>query len=302
MKQVLGRQGEVDFSLAPRLQTIWGFREATVFFLEGVSVTVFVGFMFLGNIPGMIVGVLLLIGAVVLLLSHLGHPFRAWLAVRNFRRSWVSRGTCVIGAFNGLGIVYIAAPMLQIDLGASLTSALGLLLIVAGIFILLYPGFAMAASPAIPFWSSGMLPVLSLANGLSSGGMVLLLFYITLMGTLDTMIGPIDLVWLQQSVLGALAVMTFVHMVSMSNAGAAAGLSANYLMTQEPVLFWVLAIGAGQVLPIAAIVLTLTLDVAPVGMLWVAVAGRLAGDVSGRYAILKGGIYEAVLQPNYRKL
>lgn len=302
MKNPPRKQGDLDFSVAPRLQTIWGIREASVFFLEGLSVTLFMAFAFLNVVPGMVVSIALLIAAVLLLLSHLGHPMRAWLAIRNFRHSWVSRGTVVISTFIGLGMVYVGMPaVLHIEMGDSMTLAIGLLLIVAGIFILLYPGFVMSASPAIPFWSSGLMPVLSLINGLASGGMVVLLLYVTAILQVDTTVGSIDLVTLQQSVLIVLAMTTFTYMVTMSNAGAAASLSATYLMTQEPLLFWVLAVGGGLLLPIAAIVLTLTLDVAPVGLLWVAVATRLVGDVAGRYAFLKGGIYEAVMQPTYRK-
>lgn len=301
MKNRPKKQGDLDFSAAPRLQTIWGVREATVFFLEGLSVTLFIAFAFLNVVPGMVASIALLIVAVLLLLSHLGHPMRAWMAIRNFRRSWVSRGTVVIGAFIGLGTVYVGVPaVLQIEMGESLTVAIRSLLSVAAIFILVYPGFVMSASPAIPFWSSGLLPVLSLFNGLASGLMVVLLIYVTPILQVDTTVGLIDLVWLEQSILIVLAMTTLIYMVTMSNAGAAASLSAIYLMTQEPVLFWVLAVGAGLVLPIAAIALTLTFNVAPVALLWVAVATRLVGDVSSRYAFLKGGIYEAVMQPTYR--
>jgi formate-dependent nitrite reductase membrane component NrfD len=301
MKNPPRKQGDLDFSVAPRLQTIWGIREASVFFLEGLSVTLFMAFAFLNVVPGMVLSIALLIAAVLLLLSHLGHPMRAWLAIRNFRHSWVSRGTVVIGTFIGLGMVYVGMPaVLHIEMGESMTLAIGLSLIVAGIFILLYPGFVMSASPAIPFWNSGLMPILSLINGLASGGMVVLLFYVTAIQQIDTTVGLIDLVTLQQSVLIVLAMMTFTYMVTMSNAGAAASLSVTYLMTHEPLLFWVLAIGGGLLLPIAAIALTLTFDAAPVGLLWVAVATRLVGDVAGRYAFLKGGIYEAVMQPTYR--
>jgi formate-dependent nitrite reductase membrane component NrfD len=304
MKNPPIKQGDLDFSAVPRLQTIWGVREAGVFFLEGLSVTLFMAFAFLNVVPGMLLSIALLIAAVLLLLSHLGHPMRAWLAIRNFRRSWVSRGTVVIGAFIGLATVYVGMPaVLHIEMGESTMLAISLSLAVAGIFILLYPGFVMSASPAIPFWSSGLMPLLSLINGLASGGMVVLLFYVTAIQQVDTTVGLIDLVTLQQSVLIVLAMTTFTHftyMVSMSNAGAAASLSVTYLMTHERLLFWVLAIGGGLLLPIAAIALTLTFDAAPVGLLWVAVATRLVGDIAGRYAFLKGGIYEAVMQPTYR--
>jgi len=301
MKNPPKKQGDLDFTVASRLQTVWGIREASVFFLEGLSVTLFMAFAFLNVVPGMLLSILLLIAAVLLLLSHLGHPMRAWLAIRNFRRSWVSRGTVVIGAFIGLGTVYVGMPaVLHIEMGESTLLAIGLLLAVAGIFILLYPGFVMSASPAIPFWNSGLMPILSLINGLASGGMVVLLFYVTAIQQVDTTVGLVDLVTLQQSVLIVLAMMTFTYMVTMSNAGAAASLSVTYLMKHESLLFWVLAIGGGLLLPIAAIALTLIFDAAPVGLLWVAVATRLVGDVAGRYAFLKGGIYEAVMQPTYR--
>jgi formate-dependent nitrite reductase membrane component NrfD len=300
MKQILGQQGRVDFSVSPKLQTIWGFREGAVFFLEGLSVTLFVAFMFLNVIPGMVVGVVLLIAAVLLLLSHLGHPMRAWMAIRNFRRSWVSRGTLVIGAFNGLGIVYIGAPfLLQLETGGPLMMAVGALLVLAGIFVLLYPGFAMAASPAIPFWSTGLLPVLSAVNGLASGVIVTLLYMATTQSP-DFNIGPVNLIWLHQIVLALLALITFVYLVGMSNSGTAAKLSVAYLMQREPVLFWLLTVGAGIVVPILVVVVTLNVPVAPRSLLWVGVLARLVGDVCGRYAWLKAGIYDAVLQSHRR--
>lgn len=290
----------MDFSVSPKLQTIWGFREGVVFFLEGLSVTVFVGFMFLNFIPGMVAGVALLIAAVLLLLSHLGHPFRAWMAIRNFRRSWVSRGTVVIGAFNGLGIVYIAAPFVpQLQIAEPLMMAIAALLIVAGIFVLLYPGFAMSASPAIPFWSTGLLPVLSAINGLASG-LIVVLLYMSVTQSPDFYIGPVNLIWLEQIILVLLALSTFVYMVGMSNSGTAAKLSVAYLVQREPVLFWLLTVGAGIVVPIVVIAVTLIAPVAPAGLLWAGVLARLVGDVCGRYAWLKAGIYDAVLQSHRR--
>jgi formate-dependent nitrite reductase membrane component NrfD len=248
----------------------------------------------------MLVGIILVIAAVLLLLSHLGHPFRAWMAIRNVRRSWVSRGTAVISGFIGLGVAYIGFSLIfgfMISGWWDISVRSGLTL--AAFFILLYPGFAMAASPAIPFWSSGLLPVLSMLNGIASGGLVLLAY---LVGTDQAYlnIGWVDIAWFQQFILCLLAVITLVYMVTMSNAGAAAGLSAAYLMTREPMLFWVLAIGGGLALPIAAITMMLTFNIVSASLLWVAVVARLAGDVSVRHAFLKAGIYDAVLQPTCR--
>ena len=276
MRDAITQQGRLDFSVAPRLQTIWGFREAVVFFLEGLGVSIFVAFMLLNNVSGMLVGIILVIAAVLLLLSHLGHPFRAWMAIRNVRRSWVSRGTAVISGFIGLGVAYIGfALIVGFAISGWWDASIRSVLALAAFFILLYPGFAMATSAAIPFWSSRLLPVLSMLNGIASGGLVVLAY---LVGTEQARltIGWVDLVWVQQSVLCLLAVITLVYMVTMSNAGAAAGLSAAYLITQEPMLFWVLAIGAGLALPIAIVTLMLTFNVMSVSSLWVAVVARLA--------------------------
>ncbi len=297
MSSHISKQDRLDFSVVPRLQNIWGFREAVVFFLEGLGVSIFVAFMLLDNALAMLVGIILVIAAVLLLLSHLGHPFRAWMAIRNVRRSWVSRGTAVLSGFIGLGVAYIGFSLIfGFAISGWWNAFFRLVLVLAALFILLYPGIAMANSRGIPFWSSRLLPVFSMFNGIASGGLVLLAY---LVGTDQAYlnIGWLDLAWFQQCILCLLAVILLVYMVTMSNAEAAASLSAFYLMTREPILFWVLAIGGGLVVPIGAIILLLTFNQVSASLLWVAVVARLAGDVSVRHAFLKAGIYDAVLQP-----
>ena len=221
MKNAVIKQGALDFSVGPKLQTVWGFREAFVFFLEGLGVTLFIASMILDYVPAMVVGVALLAIAVVLLLSHLGHPLRAWMAIRNVRRSWISRGTAAIGGFIGLGAAYIAVPLvLGIEMAGWWETLLKLVLALAGVFILLYPGFAMAASPAIPFWNNGLLPILSMINGLASGGGVVLVY---LAGT-ELVHQTSDIIWIQLVVLCFLAISVFSYMVTMWNGGGSGAL------------------------------------------------------------------------------
>jgi hypothetical protein len=109
MKNSLSKQGRLDFTVSPKLQTIWGFREATVFALEGWGASLFVASMLLNVVSGMIAGVLLLILAVVLLLSHLGHPQRPPLLGESRHRDdwWVHRlGSAVCGRTPGTGLAY----------------------------------------------------------------------------------------------------------------------------------------------------------------------------------------------------
>ena len=300
MRSTLTQQGRLDFSVGYRLQTIWGWREAVVFFREGLGVALVAGFSLLDLIPGMIAGILLMVAAVLLLLSHLGHPIRAWMALRNVRRSWVSRGTLAIPVFTALAIVLVG---IRLSAGGAthglLDMSLRIALFLSGSFILLYPGFAMAGSPAIPFWNSGLLPVVSLVNGIASGGLALTVFLAT-HERVDQTGWPVNVLWFEQGTLCLLALITFVYMVTMLNAGAAARMSVTYLMTKQPMLFWILAVGAGLVIPIAAVSVALSANAAPLGLLWIALGARIVGDVSVRYALLKGGIFDAVLQSNDR--
>jgi formate-dependent nitrite reductase membrane component NrfD len=295
MKNSLIKQGRLDFSVGPKQQTVWGFREALVFFLEGLGVTLFVAFMKLKYVPAMVVGIALLVAAVMLLLSHLGHPFRAWMAIRSVRRSWISRGTVVISGFVGLGAAYVAMALVPgIEMAGWWDGPFRLVLILTGLFILLYPGFAMAASSGIPFWNSGLLPVLSMVNGIASGGIIVLTFVVAVDTAPSTTLLP-GLIWFEQSVLCFIAICIFSYMDAMRSAGAAASFSATYLMTREVVLFWGMAIVIGLAVPIAIVALVASFAMAPLSLLWVAVLARLIGDVSLRYAFLRAGVYEAVL-------
>ena len=300
MKDSLSQQGRLDFTVSPKLQTVWGFREGMVFALEGISASLFLGFMFLDVVWGMILGVVLLVLAVLLLLSHLGHPFRAWKAILNVRRSWLSRGTITISAFIGMGALYVGVPLvLGWELTDGLTLAVQAFMVLAGVFILLYPGLAMSASPAIPFWSTGLLPVLSLVSGLASGGGVVLA-YLASNPQLENPLGAVDPAWMQMVCLIGVALMTLVYMTTMRVAGTAASLSVSYLVKQEPVLFWVLTVGAGIVIPVGVVALVLSAPGTPAALLWAAAAARVVGDICGRYAWLKAGIFDAVLQPTRR--
>ncbi len=45
-------------------------------------------------------------------LAHLGRPVHAWKALRNLRRSWLSREVALLGAYAGLAVVAVGVPAL----------------------------------------------------------------------------------------------------------------------------------------------------------------------------------------------
>jgi Fe-S-cluster-containing dehydrogenase component len=63
--------------------------------------------------------------------SHLGRPLRAWRAVLNLRRSWLSRELVLVSAFLGLGALSVRVPVLA---GAAALGGLAALLAVDRIY------------------------------------------------------------------------------------------------------------------------------------------------------------------------
>jgi len=105
-------------------------------------------------------------------LATLGHPGRAWKMLRQFRRSWISRG------FVGLSIFLVGAPLYLVPMflpgvlwgSASAIAGIGSVLAFAGMLTMIgYMGFVYTASKGIPFWNSPLHPALYVAYALRGG-------------------------------------------------------------------------------------------------------------------------------------
>ena len=228
-----------------------------------------------------------MVGAVILLLSHLGKPLLAWRAIVNVRRSWISRGTVAIGVFTGLGCVYMAGQTIPgLEFVRNMNAVLLTGTIVTGVFILFYPGLAMQASAGIAFWSHPLLPVLSFLQGSLTG--TVLVGVATgepLTWTIEN-----DFTTTCMALIILIALATYVYVRIMRKRGGASKLSADWLVKEERFIFWILAVGLGLVLPGAVFVS----NPANAILLVIVVLVRIAGDVAFRYAVLKVGAFESV--------
>lgn len=280
------RQGTPDFSVGYKIQTRWGAMEALIFTLEcgGAALTassILVG----GPTAAHALGVGMVALAVLLLLLHLGHPARAWRAMLNVRTSWISRGTLVLGGFVGLGFLGLMLP------APALGGAIGWLLLAAAGFIVIYPGLILSASPAIPFWNSGLLPIFSAVNGAATG---VLAFALTASMTgmdqavLRTLYATAF--WLSAGV----GLVLFIYVSVMLRRGAAAAESASYLMRAHPLLFLGVGCVLGVVVPMALAYWMFHAGVAAASAA-VAVLARLTGDFACRHAFLRVGMFNPVV-------
>ncbi len=286
------RQGELRFSAGYKMQTRWGAAEAAIFTLECAGASLFATALFVLESPAAFAaGVVMVALAVFLLLAHLGHPARAWRALSNLRESWISRGTVVLGGFLGLGILYCL-----LRFGAGMEAANGAvrvttwLLLGASAFILVYPGLVLSASPAIPFWSSGLLPVMSAGNGMTSG-LALFMVILAVDETAPASIAP--LFSLQLWLLVALSVVLFLYVVVMIRRGGTAKESASCLLTREAWLFAGAGCALGIGIPLA--IAFWSAGVGAAGLVVPAAVARLCGDFAIRYAFLRAGMFSPLV-------
>ncbi len=177
-----------EFSTELTAQEEWGWLLALDLFFAGMGGALFLLYLIFGLPPSVALLSLGLValGAVVLLVE-LGHPLRAWRAICRPFSSWISRGVIFVTLFIVFGALYTASGFDSFAWLAPQSDAarraIGAVAGIAALFVILYPGFVLAASPSIPFWNSPLLPVLFLTHSLmAASGLLFLLAPLGLMG------------------------------------------------------------------------------------------------------------------------
>jgi formate-dependent nitrite reductase membrane component NrfD len=165
-----------------QLQKEWGWLIAAYLFLGGVGAgayTIAAINSFMGDSlePSTVVGLwigfpALLIGT-VFLLADLGTPKNAFLAGMKPGSSWIARGTWIISTFMVLSLLHL---VLHVFMGIGETTGGGTILsvvAVAGIAFAIgtmaYTGILLGASKGIPFWRSGVVPVVFVISAVVTG-------------------------------------------------------------------------------------------------------------------------------------
>ena len=106
--------------------------------------------------PSRLVAAIAAAAALAASLLHLGRPAHAWKALRNLRRSWLSREVALFGAYGGLAAATVLLPALT-----PLTVAVG----VAGI----YASGRLYIVPGRPAWNSPLTIVRFAATAVAVG-------------------------------------------------------------------------------------------------------------------------------------
>lgn len=172
----------MDPKVDGQLQKEWGWLIAAYLFLGGVgggAYTIGAANSFLGERLALSTAVALwiafpaLLVGTVFLLADLGSPTRAVLAGRKPGTSWIARGTWIISIFMILSFLHLVMDQF---LGAD---GAGRVLAVPGIIFAIgtmaYTGILLGASKGIPFWRSGVVPVIFVVSAMVTGHFAIML-------------------------------------------------------------------------------------------------------------------------------
>lgn len=240
-------------------------------------------------------------------LVYLGRPLRFWRAIPPFTKawktSWLARGMFFSIVFVTAGLVQMVAWYLLYNdvVTGSATDVVTVISwaasIVAGVFILLtgvYCGFAMSYCKSVPFWNTGLLPIVFVLMGVADG--LALTMGISL-ATDDLAISTLES-W-SRVLLVVNALLVLGYLVQAYRKHSAAELAARDLISGSTAwVFWVGIVILGIITPLTISFVTMFLEEAQAGPLLIAaIVCHTIGAFSLKYSVLRVGIYRSVL-PN----
>ncbi|MBI2873660.1 MAG: polysulfide reductase NrfD, partial [Firmicutes bacterium] len=225
-------------------------------------------------------------------LLYLGRPERFIRAMARPDRSWIARGiwsmtsVVVFGGLQVLGTLgWIGGPLAP---GAALWWIFTVLSGLAALLLMLYEGFLVSTSPAIPLWHTALMPILFAFYSLL-GGLVLSTFINEITGA------PVEgfLKLLESAILGLNFVLLLVFVAGGWTSSETARETVRQLLKGK---LGVLFVG-GVILVGIVLSMILGLYFASTGNLlamWLVAATDLVGDFLLFYLLLKSGLFAPV--------
>ncbi len=183
----------VNHNMNGQLQKSWLWMVAIYLFLGGVgsgayAVGAMASFMGAGwervTTVGLYIGFPAVAIGSVFLLAHLGSPQRFFMAILRPHESWISRGVLFITGFLIISLIHFAGYVWPFDFlrgpaGGGLPVVISIVGLLFAFMVMLYTGALLGASKGIPFWRTGITPVLFMVSALVTGLMATLIGLVT---------------------------------------------------------------------------------------------------------------------------
>jgi formate-dependent nitrite reductase membrane component NrfD len=264
----------------------------------GIGGSLFIISSLYNYVPGIILGFLILvIGKPLFHLIFLGRPERFIYAFKNIRGSWISRGIIgiTIYAFIGGGYIY---PYLDINIYNLINPILWQVLrygsVGIALFLVMYDGFLISYTKAIPFWNIQTMKIIFPLTSFI-GGLALNLFLLNWIETV--VIHDFELYEIILLTLGSLVISIHIYLAKsrdkISNISALELIKGRYMY-----LFWI-GILLGIIFPLftASIILSDILVVKEIGRSMIGLSStlELIGDFIIKFSLFSVGIYRSLV-------
>lgn len=288
-----------EWMVKPMQQTEWIEGEGLLVWLSEVFSSLGTGLyivsIFVNSWWGALIGYLIVVGLKLPFhLAYLGKPTRFWRTLPPFsnawKTSWIARGVLFTGIFMVFGLIQLytsyTAPGSAFDI---------FIRVIAGIFAVMtaiYCGFMMSYCKSVPFWNTGLLPIVIMNAGIADGLALLIGVGMFTGGVNFNGLEAASRILLVVNIvlIGSLIMNSFYQ-------SDTAGFSARELMSgRVATSFWIGVVLLGIVVPLGISIETLFTGGTVSHTLMIgAVISHTIGAFALKFTILKVGIYEPIV-------
>ena len=246
--------------------------------------------LYFNSLGGMFISLLIIVVLKCgLHFSHLRHPFRFWRMVLKPKTSWLARGFIFLVLFIGFGAIQLAFSYWLP--GTAWEQAFKVVAGVMAVLVAAYTGFVMNYINGIPFWNSGLLPLLFLSFSILSG--LAAAIAIGLFG------GNVDIIAAVSGIRLLLVMNVFfmaIYFWSATYMGPTGKRSIKELIQGRtaPVLWLGLAL-CGTFIPLGVFIHNYFVGESSVTLLITAISCVLIGAFSFNYCLLKSALYAPLI-------
>ena len=299
-----------EWMVKPMQQTEWIERQGLLVWLSEVFSALGTGLyliaIFVDNWWGALIGYLMVIFIKIPLhLLYLGKPLRFWRTMPPFsgawRTSWISRGVVFTVFFCIFGFAQLVTSyfLIQSDMlagqGHNIVYVSDIIFkVIAGFFVILtgiYCGFMMSYCKSVPFWNTGLLPIVIFNAGIADG--------LALIMATGLFTGGVDfhaLEYVSRIVLGINALLLGTYLMNASYHSTTAELSVKELLVGRVAsIFWLGIVLFGIAIPLVISFASMFTGAATDPLLIAGIICHTAGAFALKYCILKVGIYKPIL-------
>ncbi|MEW6663996.1 MAG: NrfD/PsrC family molybdoenzyme membrane anchor subunit [Thermodesulfobacteriota bacterium] len=299
-----------EWMVKPMHQTEWIERQGVLVWLAEVfsalGTGLYLAAIFVNSWWGALLGwLIVLLLKLPLHLLYLGKPLRFWRTLPPFsgawKTSWIARGVLFTTVFVAIGLVQLVTS--HIITGTTLLTGQALsglivldtaVKVLAGIFVILtgvYCGFMMSYCKSVPFWNTGLLPIVILNAGIADG--------LALVMGVGVFTSGMDFHAIESAIritLGINAVLLATYLLNATYQSQIAEQSVRELVIGPlSIIFWVGIVACGIIIPLLISLASLLAGNGSIPLLLGAILCHTIGAFALKYCLLKVGVHKPIV-------